>query len=147
MAQIRTVAQNDHTKKWAYIEFSDENINHFFIIGDKEFDTQEEAESHKVEMDKQNLNVSVQNKVELRYFSLALGCLKEGCKVARKSWNGKMFLILIKENEWSIPDKSIVEGQIIPLSSFIAMKTADNELIPWSTSQPDILAEDWTVVE
>jgi hypothetical protein len=42
MALFRQVLQHPETKKWAYIEHSDETkmVN---ILGDKEFDTKEEA--------------------------------------------------------------------------------------------------------
>lgn len=40
---IRTVSQSKTTGKWAFIEYSDEDKNVFSIIGDKEFDTKEEA--------------------------------------------------------------------------------------------------------
>ena len=43
MAEIREVLQHPDTKKWAYIEHSDEN-NNMTILGDKEFSTREEAE-------------------------------------------------------------------------------------------------------
>lgn len=39
---IRQVLHNGDTNKWAYIERSGSN-NHFIILGDKEFDTEEEA--------------------------------------------------------------------------------------------------------
>jgi hypothetical protein len=35
---IRQVLQNKDTKKWAYIEYSDENPKELSILGDKEFD-------------------------------------------------------------------------------------------------------------
>lgn len=44
MAIIGQVLQNTLTQKWAYVETSDEDSSIFHIIGDKEFDTQEEAE-------------------------------------------------------------------------------------------------------
>ena len=79
-------------------------------------------------------------------FSQALNCLKSGSRIARAGWNGKgMFLQLIKENEWKLPDTSVVNGAILPLLSFIGMKTADNKFVPWLASQTDILAEDWDI--
>jgi hypothetical protein len=43
MALIRRIAQHSETNKWAYIEFSDESNGHVLIVGDKEFDTEDEA--------------------------------------------------------------------------------------------------------
>ena len=44
MALWRQVRQNMASKKWAFIETSDENSIHCIIMGGKEFDTEEEAE-------------------------------------------------------------------------------------------------------
>lgn len=40
---IREVKGNIETKKFAYVEYSDENPTHFIILGDREFDTFLEA--------------------------------------------------------------------------------------------------------
>lgn len=32
-------------------------------------------------------------------------------------------------------------------NGFIVMKTVDNNLVPWTASQTDILAEDWQIVD
>lgn len=66
-------------------------------------------------------------------FSVALECLKEGRKMARKGWNGRsMWLKLQKPDENSL----MTVG-------YLFMKTADGELVPWAASQTDMLAEDW----
>lgn len=44
MAMIRQVRQNEITRKWAFVEWSDENKKHIVILGDKEFDLKEEAD-------------------------------------------------------------------------------------------------------
>jgi hypothetical protein len=44
MTLIREVSFAPAKKKWAYVEFSDENANHAIVIGHQEFDTKEEAE-------------------------------------------------------------------------------------------------------
>jgi len=79
-------------------------------------------------------------------FSNALSALKSGIRVRRKGWNGKgMWLVLI--DSWTIDVKyaSKVLG-LLPLG-FIAMKTADDCLVPWVASQTDILANDWEVFD
>ena len=43
MARIRSVLQHPTTKKWAYIEYSDEDKDIQVILGKKEFVTQDEA--------------------------------------------------------------------------------------------------------
>jgi len=81
-------------------------------------------------------------------FGGALVMLRDGKKVARAGWNGKgMFLLLIDpyhNDQYRIEELPGIVGTPI---SFIAMKTADNKLVPWLASQTDILAEDWTFVE
>lgn len=37
--------------------------------------------------------------------------------------------------------------QAAPPLPFIAMKTADDKLVPWLASQTDMLADDWVIVE
>jgi hypothetical protein len=83
-------------------------------------------------------------------FGLAIEALKRGRKVARSGWNGKgMFLIYIP-NWRSITNNAIilnVESSTIENCEFIAMKTADNKLVPWLASQTDMLAEDWVILD
>ncbi len=75
-------------------------------------------------------------------FSVALVWIKEGRRVARSGWNGKgMFLFLI--TEWTYTDG---KQDNYPNQSFIAMKTADNKVVPWLASQTDILADDYEIV-
>lgn len=37
-------------------------------------------------------------------------------------------------------------GGSVPYNAYIAMKTANDTVVPWLASQTDILAEDWYVV-
>jgi len=82
-------------------------------------------------------------------FSEALDHLKRGVRVARAGWNGKgMWIMHIPANKWSTsvgPNSSgVPNAHRLP---WIAMKTADDGLVPWLASQTDLLAEDWEVVE
>ena len=78
---------------------------------------------------------------ELFDFCTALAFLKQGASVAREGWNGKgMFLFKIKK--WTYTDGH--QGNY-PNLPFIAMKTADNSVVPWLCSQTDMLANDWVV--
>ena len=81
-------------------------------------------------------------------FSEALEVLKSGKRVQRAGWNGKgMWIALVPADKWftSIgPSAATVPGaHRLP---WIAMKTADDGLVPWLASQTDILAEDWSEV-
>lgn len=83
-------------------------------------------------------------------FGEAIEALKQGAKIARQGWNGKeMFLFYNNGRLNSICNKAIAEGiiyDILEVSPFILMKTADNKLVPWLASQTDVLAEDWTIL-
>lgn len=66
-------------------------------------------------------------------FSDALVHIKNGVKMARQGWNGKGMYVEIQT-----PD----EHSKMTLS-YIYMKTAQGDLVPWLASQTDILATDW----
>ena len=82
-------------------------------------------------------------------FSSALTELKQGYRVQRSGWNGKgMFLFIVKgdavqraiNKRYGNPD---VPELGMPVVDTIYMKTADSKVVPWLTSQTDILADDW----
>lgn len=86
-------------------------------------------------------------------FSNALNGLKAGHKLARAGWNGKgMFLYLVPEGRYpprTEPAHGIAAGQedgLVPYGAYIAMKTAQGNVVPWLASQTDILADDWELV-
>lgn len=86
-------------------------------------------------------------------FECALGNLKLGWKVARSGWNGKgMYIYLVPANRYAptTPAGHAIaanhEDGLVPYGAYIAMKTADNNVVPWLASQTDVLAEDWEVV-
>ena len=69
-------------------------------------------------------------------FGSALEALKAGMRVARSGWNGKGMWL-----ELQTPDTH--SKMTLP---YIFMKTADSNLVPWLTSQTDMLADDWELV-
>lgn len=82
-------------------------------------------------------------------FGRAIECLKKGKKTARKGWNGSgMFLYHVPANKYT----SVTEvaqnafGDYVEYGAYIAMKTAQGNIVPWTASQTDILAEDWELV-
>ena len=94
-------------------------------------------------------------------FGKALSYLKQGCKVARKGWNGKNMFLWLKpattiKSEWcKDPElKKLVDengGELAALGT-ICMYTHDSSgrnavLTGWLASQSDMLLEDWYVVE
>lgn len=95
-------------------------------------------------------------------FGQAIQALKEGKKVARAGWNGKgMWIVLMpslklpphstQEPGAKVNDRTAKHiGVDTPLDSqpYIAMWTAAQQWQPgWLPSQPDILSEDWQIVE
>jgi hypothetical protein len=76
-------------------------------------------------------------------FGSALEALKSGMKVSRSGWNGKkMWLSLVTNWVGNVqPD-----AEQFQLLNFIAMRTAQADIVPWLASQTDMLAEDWELL-
>lgn len=81
-------------------------------------------------------------------FGTATAMMKRGHRVHRAGWNGKgmwlRYVDLYNDREFSLRENSNARGTWLP---FIAMKTADNGLVPWLASQTDMLATDWFAIE
>lgn len=78
-------------------------------------------------------------------FGQAIEALKRGRRVARAGWNGKgMWLEYVGGDQWEDAAHS-VDAASSP-APFIAMRTAQQTIVPWLASQTDMLAEDWEVV-
>lgn len=87
-------------------------------------------------------------------FGLVIEALKQGSKCAREGWNGKgMFIYYVPANKYPASGNKlntmagVFEDDMVPYGAYIAMKTAQNNVIPWLASQTDMLAEDWQIVE
>jgi hypothetical protein len=87
-------------------------------------------------------------------FGQAIEAMKGGLLVARSGWNGKgMFLYYVPENKYPASRNTLktldglFEDNVVPYGAYIAMKTAQNNVIPWLASQTDMLAEDWDTVD
>lgn len=93
-------------------------------------------------------------------FGDAITALKAGKKVARSGWNGKsMFLYYVPAN--SYPAQTDIAKAywgakqepndpalpLVPYGAYIAMKTAQENVVPWLASQTDVLADDWQIIE
>jgi hypothetical protein len=83
-------------------------------------------------------------------FSEALLALKDGRRVMRNGWNGKgMFIYLVPAGNY-FPTTSVAKayfgGQLVPYKPYIAIKTVDEDVVPWLASQTDLLATDWSIV-
>ena len=87
---------------------------------------------------------------EVMDFGVALMNLKDGHRVARKGWNGKgMFLYHVPAAAYP-PCTDVAReafgGEPVPYGAYIAMKTAQGNVVPWMASQTDMLAEDWIIL-
>jgi hypothetical protein len=87
-------------------------------------------------------------------FGLAIEALKMGQKVTRLGWNGKgMFLYYVPAASYPAARNTLetMRGQfpddMVPYRAYIAMKTAQGDVVPWVASQSDVLADDWRLVE
>jgi Protein of unknown function (DUF2829) len=67
-------------------------------------------------------------------FGWALERLRDGERVCRSGWNGKGAWV-----ELQTPDEH--SKMTLP---YVYMMTTQGELTPWSPSQSDLLATDWT---
>lgn len=84
-------------------------------------------------------------------FGLAIEAAKMGKKIARAGWNGKgMFLYHVPAAAYppcTEVAKEAFGGSDVPYGAYIAMKTAQGNVVPWLASQADMLADDWRIVE
>lgn len=83
-------------------------------------------------------------------FGVALSLLKAGKRVCRAGWNGKgMYIYLVGAGRYlpSTPAGDFIAGGnpdgLVPYRPYLAMKTVDDDVVPWVASQTDLLAEDW----
>jgi hypothetical protein len=77
-------------------------------------------------------------------FGLAVEAMKRGAKVARAGWNGKGMWIGMHKESGTFTRQEC--GTDLTYRDYLVMKTVDNQLVPWTASQTDVLASDWTVV-
>lgn len=82
-------------------------------------------------------------------FGDAITYMKLGYKVARNGWNGKgMFIFYVPANAY--PENGTMvgyfENDLVPYGEYIAMKTAQDNVVPWLASQTNMLSEDWKVL-
>jgi len=83
-------------------------------------------------------------------FGTALLLMKKGIRIARKGWNGKdMYIYYVPENTYkSVTDVAKKEfGEYVPYGAYIAMKTAQGNVVPWLASQTDLLSDDWMLLD
>ena len=63
-------------------------------------------------------------------------------KVSRAGWNGKgMYIYYVQTPEEKVSTDELVH------EPYIALKTVDDKIVPWTASQTDLLATDWKLVD
>jgi hypothetical protein len=81
-------------------------------------------------------------------FGLVIEALKMGLRASRTGWNGKgMFIYLVPENSYPAQTGAAKahfgNDAMVPYRAYIAMKTAQGDVVPWAPAQTDVLGEDW----
>ena len=94
-------------------------------------------------------------------FCDALLHLEAGARVARAGWNGKgMWIYQVPAANYPAQTEAAKEywkdkgtgfaadgvTPLVPYGAYLAMKTAQENVVPWLASQTDILAEDWELL-
>jgi Protein of unknown function (DUF2829) len=86
-------------------------------------------------------------------FGHAIVALKQGNRVARRGWNGKnMFLYYVPASTYPANRNTygtmlgVFPDNMVPYGAYIAMKTAQDNVVPWLASQTDVLADDWCII-
>lgn len=83
-------------------------------------------------------------------FSEVLADIKAGKRAQRKGWNGRgMFIYYVSEDRYTAKTKAAKDtfGKDVPYLPYLALKTADEKVVPWTISQTDVLVEDWIVLD
>lgn len=85
-------------------------------------------------------------------FGMAIDKMRAGARVQREGWNGKgMFLYYIGADKY--PAKTEIAKTIaddegkVPYGAYVALKTVNGTVIPWTPNMLDMLATDWKEVE
>ena len=79
---------------------------------------------------------------KLMSFNEAVEQLKKGERLMRQGWTGdNTWLIYIESDAYDLKAwKHFNATEQLP---FIAIKTSDNKIAPWSEDQTDVSASDW----
>ena len=87
-------------------------------------------------------------------FGRAVLFMKQGYKVAREGWSEQdTFIYYVAANKYPMSNNLMetmagrYEDDLVPYQAYIAIKAADDTVVPWVPSQSDVLAEDWKIVQ
>lgn len=81
-------------------------------------------------------------------FGEAIKEIKDGGMVRRAGWNGKGMHIYLEDGYSETVKGGVFAGEVRKYEPVICMYNAQGTHQPgWLANQPDILAEDWEIVE
>jgi hypothetical protein len=87
-------------------------------------------------------------------FGEAINGLKLGHRLARAGWNGKgMYIYHVPANRYAPTTDAgreiagMQQDGLVPYRAYIAMKTAQGDVVPWLASQSDVLETDWVYAD
>ena len=84
-------------------------------------------------------------------FGQAIELAKQGKKIARLGWNGQgMFAYIVPANSYPAQTETAKEywgDKLVPYRTYWALKTAQEDVVMWSPSGSDSLAEDWMIIK
>ena len=80
-------------------------------------------------------------------FGLAIKMLKQGARISRAGWNASgMFLYYVPASCYEALTpiaKEAFGDKLVPYREYIAIKTAQGDVMPWSPSSSDVFENDW----
>lgn len=81
-------------------------------------------------------------------FGEAIAAMKSGQLVQRAGWNGKGMHVYLEDGYTTVIRGGVFKGTTRTYEPVIVMFTAQGKHQPgWLASQPDMLADDWQIVE
>lgn len=83
----------------------------------------------------------------------AIQRIKEGAKVTRRAWkNPDVFIYYVEAASYPASNNPLnvmagrYEDNLVPYQAYIAIKTQDNTVVPYTFGTDSVLAEDWEEV-
>lgn len=84
----------------------------------------------------------------------ALAQAKQHKKVTRTGWNNKnVFIYYVNANSYPVsgnpgsPLEGVYKDDLVPYQAYIAMKTHNDDVVPFVCGMDSLLATDWVEVE
>ena len=92
------------------------------------------------------------NIVDISFGEMLEWIRSNNVRAYRKGWNGKnQFIYYVPEGAYkpctNIAEHLVNEQGLVEYSPYIALKTVQGNVVPWTPSITDILANDWRITE